>query len=280
MAWSKQTAGVVTHVEDELLHPLATQRFERLRQLLRGRVREAAGQADVADAGADHEGVADRGLRDARALDGEVERRLAPGALDLDGDGLAFGAAHGLRDGQRRPLARVLAVDLDDAVAEAQAGLGGGRALDGRLDVDAVAVAEDGDADACEARLLVLQEPSVLGGREEVRVRVEREEHALHGRLVGLLVVHGVDVVLRDDLERLVIGALHARRVALGAAGLLREGAPAVDAADERGGHDDDRGRDASERPAAHIETPELPSSSARLYARGGFYHQSVDSRQ
>src|SRR3712207_8295061 len=56
--------------------PISAQPLERLRQLLRGRVREAAGQADVADARPDHEGVADGGLRDAAAADGEVERRL------------------------------------------------------------------------------------------------------------------------------------------------------------------------------------------------------------
>src|SRR3712207_9418990 len=94
--------------------PISAQPLERLRQLLRGRVREAAGQADVADARPDHEGVADGGLRDAAAADGEVERRLGARALYLDGDGLALRAAHGLRDLRRRPVARVLAVSSEE----------------------------------------------------------------------------------------------------------------------------------------------------------------------
>jgi len=48
------TAAVVTSPDDltaQLLHALTAQLFERLRQLVRGRVREAAGEPDVADAG-------------------------------------------------------------------------------------------------------------------------------------------------------------------------------------------------------------------------------------
>src|SRR5213075_2462281 len=140
-------------------------------QLVGCGLREAARESDVADAGPYHVCVAYGGLRDEAALDCEVERGLTARALDLDGDRLAFGAANGLGDFRRRPIARVTSVNLDDAVAEAQSRLRRGRPLNRRLHVDAVAVSKDGDAYPGEARLLILHEPTVFFGVEVVRVR-------------------------------------------------------------------------------------------------------------
>ena len=108
----EQTAGVVAYVEDKLLHALFAKALKGFFQLVGCGLREAARESDVADAGPYHVGVADGGLWDEAALDCEEERGLTARALDLDGDRLAFGAAHGLRHFRRRPVARVTSVNL------------------------------------------------------------------------------------------------------------------------------------------------------------------------
>ena len=201
----EESAGVVAQVEDDLLHPLLAQTFERRSQLVGGGLREAARHPDVADAGAEHKDVADRRLRHGAADDGVKLRGIRADALYLNRHALAFRAAHRLRDFGRRPVARVLAVHFDEAVAEAQARHRRRRAFERRLHVDAVAPSENRDADARKARLLILKETLIFSLGEEVRVRVERREHALNGGLASLVVIDLVGVVRGDEPERLCV---------------------------------------------------------------------------
>ncbi len=141
-----------------MAHALRLEIGESFAQFVGGRVLKAAGQADVARAGANHVGVANRRQRHGVANDVEIKRSLRAGALDLELDGFATLAAHVFRDLLARPIARVTSVYFDNAVAVAQASTRRRSVLHGRLHVNAIAVLQDGDADAEEARVLVFLE--------------------------------------------------------------------------------------------------------------------------
>ena len=120
-------------------------------------------------------------------------------ALDRHLDQRALGAAQQLEDVVVGDRARhVLVVDLDDAVAGADAEAERRRALE-RRDDDELAVADlELDADARVVAVELVAERLVALGRHVDRVRVERLQHAVDRALDQLLVVERLDVLRAD----------------------------------------------------------------------------------
>ena len=97
-----------------------------------------------------------------------------PGAINFDRDRLAFAAAHFLRNLLAGPLARVLAVHFKYAIAVAKSQPSGGRAFHRRLDIHAVAMLNDGYANAVKTRVLIFLQLLEFVVREIHRVGIER----------------------------------------------------------------------------------------------------------
>src|SRR6185437_222827 len=93
------------------------------------------------------------------------------------------------------PTARVFSVHFDDSVAVLQTVLRGRRSIDYRLDINAIAMRNDGDADAVEPRILILFEFLELAVRKVRRMRIERRKHSLNGGLRRFLVIDVAGVV-------------------------------------------------------------------------------------
>src|SRR5205085_9406339 len=197
---------------------------ERGDELVGGRVVEAARHVYVADAGLYEVCVGHGRLR--HRVAGYLDRllRAVRRALDRYLDGRAARAAQAVAHFARRLARDGLAVNLRDAVAEAEARSEGGRALEGREDVCVGALPElavaDGRPDAvvlgAPVGALLLELFRVV----VVRVRVERPQHAYDRGLEHVVVdeLVAVNVVVLYDRERLghvgldAFGGVRARR--------------------------------------------------------------------
>jgi hypothetical protein len=232
----EQAAGVVAHVEHDAADAGLLEVGELGPQLLAGRLGEVA--VDL------HEPDLDRlpvlvGARQDLALhavegDHVAGDRVLPGlvaalALDVQRDGGAGLAAHvvdGLRQAHRH---RRLAVDLDDAVARLEAGLRRGVAVDHADHGDLRVAHADLDAEPAEAALRAGLHLVEVVGAQQVGVRVERAEHALDDRVLGVaLLVVGQGGVAVDEAEHLAdVGADGPQRLDVADRELLLGGADA-----------------------------------------------------
>src|SRR5262249_51202522 len=153
---------------------------ERASEIAVRRFREIA-QPDVAGPLVDHERALDRRDVDLVAFDVQIEQLLPAAPLDRDVDGGSlrpFQAADGLL---ARPAFRVLAFDLGDDVAAAQAAFVRGRAFEDRGDMDLPVDDLDAQTEAVVAAFLTLTHLRVAARVEEARVRIERLQHAVDG---------------------------------------------------------------------------------------------------
>jgi hypothetical protein len=237
----EEAARILAEVEDELLHPLALQLLERVAELANGRRREVL-DADVADAGADHQHVADRVRGDGGAGDRERDRLFDADAQDLDVDGGALRSLQLLDDVVEREIIGGGAFDFGDDVAGADAEARGGRPFERGDDGDLIVAFGDEDAEAVEAALLAILHVGVLLRLEEGGVGVEGAEHAVDGGvddLVGADVVSGPGGDGREQIRVLFHPLLHVVLLHRRA-----EEAVAVEAAEERRSEDRDEQRE------------------------------------
>src|SRR5205807_10003249 len=146
----KQTAGVVPQVQDQLSRAVFFQLRDRFAQFVVGRVLKSADQTDISRAGTDHEGVANRRKRNRVANDLKVKRDFFAGPLDLDVHRTQTIAAHVPGNFFAGPFPRIFAVDLDDAISGSETGARSGCVFYYRLNVDAVVVTKNLNADAVE----------------------------------------------------------------------------------------------------------------------------------
>ena len=135
------------------------------------------------------------------------------GALQGDVEGRLLAAAHRQHDlGIDRPAHLVdgvgerqahdrLVVDLDDQIARLDAGLGRGRAVDGRDDLDHAVLHRDLDAEAAELALGLHLHVIPFLGIHVAGMRVEGGQHAVDRRLDQLLVRDRLDIGGADLLE-------------------------------------------------------------------------------
>ncbi len=218
----QQPARVVAQIQNQLAHADFLKHGNRIAQFVIGSVLKAADQTDVAGGGVEHEGVANRGERHRVADNLNVDRGFFAGALNFQLHGLAAYAADIFRDFVAGPIASVLAVDFDDAVAKAQARARRGRAFNDRLNVNAVVVTIDLHTNSVKARSLIFFQLSEFRRREENRVRIKCEEHPLNRGLGGFFVVDFAGVFLFDRGNRFAIIALDSVSfVFLGRGGLI-----------------------------------------------------------
>ncbi len=118
-------------------------------------VLKAADQSDIARAGANHEGVADRRQRYGVADDPKVSRHFFSGSLNFQLHFFTAFAADVLRNFFARPFARVFTVHFDDTIAIAQSRPRCRRSLDHGLNVHAVIVSQNLHADAVKTGGLI-----------------------------------------------------------------------------------------------------------------------------
>ena len=134
------------------MHPLLLQACYRIAQFIIRSVLKSADQSDVTSGLRDHKSNSNRRKRHRIANNLDVGRDLFTVTLDLQLNGLQTITAHVLRNLFAGPVDRLLAVDFQDSIAKAQAGARGGRAVDNRLNIDAVVVTQNLHADAIETR--------------------------------------------------------------------------------------------------------------------------------
>ena len=206
----EQPARVVADVEDQRRGALVQQVPQRLLQLALAvlAVAGAAGgglvevlQADVAGVGAGHEVVGHRVQRDLVAEHRELQRLVVVLPHHRDVHRRALGAAQPLHRVVDAHAAGVLALDLADHVAGADAQAVGGRALERRDDGDVPVHRLHGDPEAVVRALLPLLEGGVLLGLQEVRVGIERAQHLADGRGHQLVGLHLSRVALLDRAQ-------------------------------------------------------------------------------
>ena len=194
-------AGIAAQVEQEPRGALAAERREGPRQLLVARLREVA-EAHVAGRLVDQERRLDGRDADFVPLDAQVDQLLVPVAAHGD---VHRAAARPPQQANRLVAAhpdRVLALDARDDVAAPDPAPVGGRPLEEAVDRDAAV--DDGDlySEPVVAPLLPLPQAGVLPGVHEVRMRIQRLQHAADGPRHELLDVDLVDVVGFDRGER------------------------------------------------------------------------------
>src|SRR6185436_11605879 len=117
---------------------------------------KASGQTDVAGAGTNHVRVTNGRERHGITYNREIQRRFRTHALDFDRYRFTQPAANILGNLFAGPILRVLPINFQNAIAILETELRSRSPLNGRLHVNAVAMLHDRDADAVEARILVL----------------------------------------------------------------------------------------------------------------------------
>jgi hypothetical protein len=179
---------------------------------------------------------------DGRAREVGPDRLRHARALERDRDPRPRRAEQRVRHLRRRPAARHLRVDLDDAVALLHAGALGRRVGEHAGDGDELALLEDLHADAGVAPVGLARELGDLLRREELGVRVvELLDEPARRPLVERARAHGVDEALSDELHRLLeqlrrAGAARGARLEHPAAGDERRGGEGRQAGGADGG--------------------------------------------
>ena len=192
------SAGVFPQIQQQLLHPEIVQLPKPLSQLARAGLREIA-EAHVPGGGVDHERPQDRGDRDLVPFDLQIDQLVVAPPPNGHDDGAAPGPPELPHGVVTRDAAGVLALDARDDVPAPNAPAIRGRSLEEVHHRDVAVDDVDGDAQPVVAPLLPLAEPRVRAGIHEVRVRIERLQHAA-GRPVDELL--GVDLADIRGLDR------------------------------------------------------------------------------
>ena len=135
------------------------------------------------------------------AHDLHVEGLVVALAHDRQRDRRVDGAAHLLDRLLERQADDLLVVEVGDEVVGLQAGLGGGRVVDGGDDLDDAVLHRDLDAEAAELAARLHLHVAVVLGAQVGGVRVERRQHAVDGRLDQHRVVGLLDVVGPHPLQ-------------------------------------------------------------------------------
>ena len=133
----EKTAGVAAKIEHELLHPLLTKLVDRVVKLA-DRCGGEVFDADVADAGTQHQRVGDRVGRDRCTNDCQWDRFLDAHSHDLDVNGGPFRAFQALDDIVERKVIGRDAFDFRDDIAGADAEPRGGSAFERSDDSDLI----------------------------------------------------------------------------------------------------------------------------------------------
>ena len=172
---------------------------ERLLQAVGGLLVELR-QTDDADV-VGLEPRADRAHADDVARDRDLDRLVLALAHDLELDLGIDRAAHLLDRLVEGQALHRLVVEMGDDVVRHDAGLGGGRLVDRRHDLDQAVLHRDLDAEAAEfAAGLHLHVAEALGVHV-ARMRIEPGQHAVDRRLDELGVVGLLDIVGAHALE-------------------------------------------------------------------------------
>ena len=135
------------------------------------------------------------------AHDLDVERIVDALAHDRQRDRRVDGAAHLLDRLLERQADDLLAVEMRDEVVGQQPGLGGGRVVDRRDDLDDAVLHGDLDAEAAELAAGLHLHVAVVLGAEVGGVRIERGQHAVDRRFDQHRVVGLLDVVGAHPLQ-------------------------------------------------------------------------------
>jgi hypothetical protein len=174
----QRAAGVVAEIEHQTLHPFRRQVLQRAADFLVGRFRKIS-ELDIAGLVVDHDRAADGGDVHLVALDREVDEAVVADPADGDVD---FGPLGALQLADRffaGPALGVLIVYSGDDVPAAQALPVGGRILEHRHHGDVAVDHLDLDAQAVVPAFLALAQLLILTRIEEVRMRIERLQHAV-----------------------------------------------------------------------------------------------------
>ena len=190
----QQATGVVAQIEDDagqLVADLVRHVLELVAHLSRGLLVEG-GQSDIGHVTFDM--GTDRRDLDHGPIHGDVERLIAALAEQAQVD-LAVDRPTHLLDGlAERQSHHRLAVDVGHEVAGLDPCLRGGRVVDRRDDLDQAVLHRDLDAESAELALGLDLHVPIFFGVQIARMRVERGEHAVDGRLYQLLVADLLDI--------------------------------------------------------------------------------------
>ena len=161
----------------------------------------------VADARLDQEVDVDAVPRNFVANQRELHRLFDGFARDADVNRGALGSLQQVGDVARAHVLGRFAVDGNDHVARMNAGLVGRRPGEGIDHDDFVVARADGHAHAVVLAALVFAHQRIRLGIEEIRVRIERVQHARDRPVVDSFVrIHRLGVIVFD--ERVHIGEL------------------------------------------------------------------------
>ena len=225
----ERAARIAADVEQQPLHALRREIGERVLHVAIGVLAEVL-HPDVAGRRVDHEVRRHRRDVDLVARELELDHLAVAAPLHADVDLRALGTAQLAHRLLGRPALHVLAFDVREDVAAANALLVRRRTLEDVHRRDVAVLRDDRHADAVVAAFLAFAHLRVLFRAEEARMRIERPEHAAHGAVDEVVGIDLVDVVGFDGAERGREGA-----VVLGAFVVGGEGAPSEEAADQRG---------------------------------------------
>ncbi len=197
----EKAAGIAAHVEDESVERIGAKHFEGVGNFAIGGFVELR-EADVADAGLEHErnfnGVAGNFV----AGDGENERIGITFAGDGDFYDRALGTFQEIGNFTGGEAVGGFLVDFDDDVTGTEARVVGGCADVGRHDHGVIFARGHDHADAVVFAALIFTEKSELARVKEIGVRVKHAEHTGDGTLVdGLVDIDRVGVVVLNDIE-------------------------------------------------------------------------------
>ena len=194
-------SGVGSQVEDQTLQ-IRSQLFQALLNFPVGGLVKGV-ELDVADARAEEEGERNTVVGDLIANDGHIEQFRNSGPVYGDVDHRSLGAPQPFHHGLNIQPFGGTAFNLGDDVPGANAQAVGGRPGNGRDDGGLGIPHGDDDAQPIEIPPLVFPELGELLGVEEVRMGVQRLQHAPQGGVNALLDVDFIGVVLFGQVEHL-----------------------------------------------------------------------------
>ena len=200
-AFIQKPAGILAQIEQEALDVVLAQLLEIVFHLLAG-VFVELGNMHVCDSRTNPEGRFDAIARDLVANDVELQRLFSALASHRYLHVRPTTSTQQVSNFRSREVVGALIVNLDQHVAGAKPSFICRRSTEGRDD-DGLAVARaDRHADAVIVTLLIVTQRLEIFGIEEIRVWIQRSEHARDGAFVdGLVGTHLVGEVV---LYRLV----------------------------------------------------------------------------
>ncbi len=203
----EKAAGIATKIEDQAVKRRGAKGFEGFSNFAIGSFVEL-GEANVADAGLEHESDIDGVTGNFIAGNGKHERVGVAFTSDGDFYDGALGTFEEVSHFAGGESIGDLFVDFDDDVTGAKACVIGRSADVGRHDDSAIFAGSDDHADAVVFAALIFTEKSELASVEEIGVGVEHAQHAGDGTLIDDLVdIDRESVIGLDDIEN--FGEVH-----------------------------------------------------------------------